>query len=62
MAGVAYNNKPRTPEVMVDESWFSDPNLCRESKVRALLGPTFKLFSFFSSSDLGLRERDYSDK
>jgi len=33
MAAVAYNGKPRTPEVVVDESWFSDPDFCRESKV-----------------------------
>jgi len=33
MATVAYNRKPRTPDVVVDETWFSDPELCRESKV-----------------------------
>jgi hypothetical protein len=33
VAAVAYNGKPRTPDVVVDETWFSDPILCRESKV-----------------------------
>lgn len=33
VAAVAYNGKPRTPDVVVDETWFSDPNMCRESKV-----------------------------
>lgn len=33
MAAVAYNGKPRTPEVIVDETWFSDPDFCKESKV-----------------------------
>lgn len=37
MAAVAYNGKPRTPEVVVDESWFTDPNLARESQVRYYL-------------------------
>ncbi|KNA11910.1 hypothetical protein SOVF_130820 [Spinacia oleracea] len=31
MAAVLYNGKPRAPEVVVDESWFSDPELCTES-------------------------------
>ncbi|KAL0390803.1 UNVERIFIED_CONTAM: Cinnamoyl-CoA reductase 1 [Sesamum calycinum] len=30
VAAVAYNGKPRTPEVVVDESWWSDPELCKE--------------------------------
>ena len=33
VAAVAYNGKPRTPDVIVDETWFSDPNFCREGKV-----------------------------
>lgn len=33
VAAVAYNGKPRTPDVVVDESWFSDPEFCKESKV-----------------------------
>ena len=36
MAAVAYNAKPRTPDVVVDESWFSDPDLCRQTNVRIL--------------------------
>jgi len=33
IAAVAYNGKPRTPDVVVDETWFSDPDFCRESQV-----------------------------
>ncbi|KAK9673633.1 hypothetical protein RND81_12G180100 [Saponaria officinalis] len=40
MAAVGYNGKPRTPEVIVDESWFSDPDLCRESKMWYILSKT----------------------
>ncbi|CAK7331092.1 unnamed protein product [Dovyalis caffra] len=32
VAAVVCNRKPRTPDVVVDETWFSDPDLCRESK------------------------------
>lgn len=33
MAAVAYNGKPRTPDVTVDETWFSNPEICKASKV-----------------------------
>lgn len=33
MAAVAYSGKPRTPDVVVDETWFSDPEFCKQSKV-----------------------------
>lgn len=33
MAAVAYNGKPLTPDVTVDETWFSDPEVCKTSKV-----------------------------
>ncbi|KAF9597390.1 hypothetical protein IFM89_017736 [Coptis chinensis] len=32
MASVLHNGKPRTPKVVVDETWFSDSDFCRESK------------------------------
>ncbi|KAL2942059.1 Cinnamoyl-CoA reductase 1 [Bienertia sinuspersici] len=32
VAAVLYNGKPLGPEVVVDESWFSDPDFCREKK------------------------------
>lgn len=35
MAAVSYNGKPRTPDVIVDETWFSDPDICKELKVLA---------------------------
>jgi nucleoside-diphosphate-sugar epimerase len=33
MAAVAYNGKPRTPDVVVDETWFSDPEICAKNQV-----------------------------
>jgi nucleoside-diphosphate-sugar epimerase len=33
IAAVAYNGKPRTPEVIVDETWFSDPQICEKNQV-----------------------------
>ncbi|XP_028758802.1 cinnamoyl-CoA reductase 1-like [Neltuma alba] len=30
MATVLYNGKPRAPEVVVDETWFSNPEFCNE--------------------------------
>lgn len=33
VAAVLYNGRPRTPEVVVDETWFSDPDFLRENEV-----------------------------
>ena len=33
MASVVFTGKPLTSEVLINESWFSDPVLCNESKV-----------------------------
>ena len=33
LASVLFTEEPLTPEVLIDESWFSDPVLCKESKV-----------------------------
>ncbi|XP_014502077.1 cinnamoyl-CoA reductase 1 [Vigna radiata var. radiata] len=40
IAAVAYNGKPRTPDVVVDETWFSDPDFCRESQMWYTLSKT----------------------
>ncbi|CAJ1934026.1 unnamed protein product [Sphenostylis stenocarpa] len=32
VAAVLYNGRPRTPEVVVDETWFSDTNFLRENE------------------------------
>ncbi|ESW03539.1 hypothetical protein PHAVU_011G022200 [Phaseolus vulgaris] len=32
-AAVVYNERPKTPEVVADETWFSDPDVCRELKM-----------------------------
>ncbi|PON59079.1 NAD(P)-binding domain containing protein [Parasponia andersonii] len=40
IAAVVYNGKPRTPDVVVDETWFSDPNVCKESKLWYVLSKT----------------------
>jgi len=33
IASVVYNGRPRTPEVVVDETWFSNLDFLREQKV-----------------------------
>ncbi|KAG6713509.1 hypothetical protein I3842_05G157100 [Carya illinoinensis] len=40
MAAVVYNGKPLTPDVLVDETWFSDPAFCEESKLWYMLSKT----------------------
>ncbi|XP_062173273.1 phenylacetaldehyde reductase-like [Alnus glutinosa] len=30
-AAVAFNGRPRTPDVVVDETWFSDPEVCKQA-------------------------------
>ncbi|KAJ9139662.1 hypothetical protein P3X46_030375 [Hevea brasiliensis] len=40
MAAVAFNGKPRAPEVVVDETWFSDPDFCKESKLWYVVSKT----------------------
>ncbi|XP_057453943.1 cinnamoyl-CoA reductase CAD2 [Lotus japonicus] len=40
IAAVAYNGKPRTPDVVVDETWFTDPVLNREAKMWYVLSKT----------------------
>ncbi|KAK4278701.1 hypothetical protein QN277_016513 [Acacia crassicarpa] len=39
-AAVAFNGKPRTHEVVVDESWFSDPDFCRASQLWYVVSKT----------------------
>jgi len=46
LATVLYNGKPRTPEVVVDETWFSDPNILRENEVCAIVLSQQLLFVF----------------
>jgi nucleoside-diphosphate-sugar epimerase len=45
VAAVAYNGKPRTPDVVVDETWFTDADLCAKSNVCASQKP-YSLFHF----------------
>ncbi|KNA12658.1 hypothetical protein SOVF_123910 isoform A [Spinacia oleracea] len=58
VTAVVYNGKPQTPEVVVDETWFSDPNLCRKTKVcesfinKVLLSSTQPFSLLFVSSVL----------
>lgn len=33
VTALLYNGSPLTPEVVVDESWFSDQGICKETKV-----------------------------
>ncbi|KAL6326287.1 hypothetical protein AAG906_004784 [Vitis piasezkii] len=40
MASVAFNGKHLAPDVLVDESWFSDPVFCEKSKLWYMLSKT----------------------
>ncbi|KAI9114532.1 hypothetical protein K1719_014230 [Acacia pycnantha] len=40
ISAVHFDKKPRTPEVVVDESWFSDPDFCRAEKLWYALSKT----------------------
>ncbi|KAG2671149.1 hypothetical protein I3760_14G120000 [Carya illinoinensis] len=40
IAAVANNGRPRTPDVVVDETWFSDPEICKEAKLWYVLSKT----------------------
>lgn len=33
MAAVEHNGKPKNPDVVVDETWFSIPEFCEKSEV-----------------------------
>ncbi|KAL5063129.1 hypothetical protein RYX36_024866 [Vicia faba] len=39
-AAVVFNTRPKNPEVIVDETWFSDPDFCRESQLWYALSKT----------------------
>ncbi|KAM7476753.1 hypothetical protein LguiB_023996 [Lonicera macranthoides] len=40
MASVIFNGRPLNPDVEVDESWFSDPKFCEDSKSWYMLSKT----------------------
>ncbi|XP_034687913.1 cinnamoyl-CoA reductase 1-like [Vitis riparia] len=40
IAAVVYSGKPRTPEVVVDETWFSNQDICKELKLWYVLSKT----------------------
>lgn len=40
IAAVAYSGKPRTPEVVVDESWWTSPDYCKEKQLWYVLSKT----------------------
>ncbi|KAK8645353.1 hypothetical protein V6N13_119188 [Hibiscus sabdariffa] len=40
IAAVTYNGKPRTPDVVVDESWFTDPEYCKGLKLWYVVSKT----------------------
>ncbi|XP_057978566.1 phenylacetaldehyde reductase-like isoform X2 [Malania oleifera] len=40
LASVAYNRRPLTSDVVIDETWFSDPVFCEESKLWYMLSKT----------------------
>ncbi|XP_062118030.1 phenylacetaldehyde reductase-like [Humulus lupulus] len=40
MSAVSFNGKPLTPDVVIDETWFSDPAFCEKSKLWYMLSKT----------------------
>ncbi|KAL0550813.1 hypothetical protein IC582_009877 [Cucumis melo] len=40
MAAVAYNGQPRNPDTVIDETWFSNPEICKELKLWYVLSKT----------------------
>nr|XP_043613916.1 phenylacetaldehyde reductase-like [Erigeron canadensis] len=40
IASVAFNTRPKNPEVVIDETWFSDPEFCKEMKWWYVLSKT----------------------
>jgi nucleoside-diphosphate-sugar epimerase len=40
LAAVIFNRRPRTPDVVVDETWFSDPEFCRQENQWYVLSKT----------------------
>ncbi|XP_060211318.1 cinnamoyl-CoA reductase CAD2-like [Lycium barbarum] len=40
VAAITFNGKPRMPEIVVDETWWSDPDFCRESQLWYVLSKT----------------------
>ncbi|KAL9673059.1 hypothetical protein QQ045_029312 [Rhodiola kirilowii] len=40
IAAVAFIGKPRTPEVVVNETWISNPNVCKEMKLWYVIAKT----------------------
>lgn len=54
IAAVVYSGKPRTPEVVVDETWFSNQDICKELKVCVF---AMILLSFFGRIKCGKKKR-----
>ncbi|KAL4334196.1 hypothetical protein GQ457_07G043340 [Hibiscus cannabinus] len=40
IAAVTYTGKPRTPDVVVDENWFTDPEYCKSLKLWSVVSKT----------------------
>ncbi|CAD5173582.1 unnamed protein product [Musa acuminata subsp. malaccensis] len=40
LAAVVYNDKPKNPDVVVDETWFSDPEVCKRDEQWYVLSKT----------------------
>ncbi|XP_044483224.1 phenylacetaldehyde reductase-like [Mangifera indica] len=40
IAAVAYNGQPRNPDTVIDETWFSDQEFCKDSKLWYVLSKT----------------------
>jgi nucleoside-diphosphate-sugar epimerase len=49
MQAVAFNGKSLAPDVIIDETWFSDPAVCEKSKVHTCAHFLLHTISFSSS-------------
>ena len=46
MVAVAYSGKPLAPDVIIDETWFSDAGVCEKSKVHICANFLLNALSF----------------
>jgi len=41
ISAVVFDTRPKNPGVIVDETWFSNPDFCRESKVSTVFPKSY---------------------
>jgi len=48
VAAVACNDRPKTPDVVLDETWFSDPEFCIRNEVCEFYSNNLSLHALIS--------------